>query len=146
MTNPAILLVEDEQLLRMSFALNLKRKGYVAKTTESGEQALTHLQQQSVDVLITDYLMLGMTGTELMVQAKILQPEIKVIVMSGFGESDVKKHIMNFGADSFLFKPITIDQLIKQISLVWSCNCYHKVYRKHLNSATKLTYNCFIDL
>ncbi|MCB2182365.1 MAG: response regulator [Desulfobulbaceae bacterium] len=116
MKNPRILLVEDEALLRLSLEINLKRKGLSVETAEAGGMALTALKKQPYDLLISDYIMEGMTGIELMKQARSTYPQLKVIIMTGYADLAEKEKIMQAGADGFLYKPISLDNLLETIS------------------------------
>ena len=115
MTNPNVLLVEDEQLLRMSLELNLRRNGVQVISAENGTEALVLLQQHLCELLITDYLMEGMTGIEFLQQARQQFPGIKVIVISGYAEETLKDEILKAGADRFLWKPVNMETLLKTI-------------------------------
>lgn len=115
MTNPNVLLVEDEQLLRMSLELNLRRNGVQVISAENGTEALVLLQRHLCELLITDYLMEGMTGIEFLQQARQQFPGIKVIVISGYAEEALKDEILQAGADRFLWKPVNMETLLKTI-------------------------------
>ena len=120
MTNPNVLLVEDEQLLRMSLELNLRRHGIHAMTAAEGAEALSLLQKHPCDLLITDYLMEEMTGAELLQQARQQFPGIKVIVISGYADETLKDEILQAGADRFLWKPVNLETLLETIEEVLS--------------------------
>lgn len=115
MTTKSILLVDDEKLLRLSLQVNLEGEGFEVCTADSAETALTELNNRRYDLLLTDYLMEGANGVELMQQARVLYPEIKVIVFSGFGDEYAADEILKFGADGFFCKPIDFDHLLEQI-------------------------------
>ena len=115
MRHPKILLVEDEQLLRMSLELNLRRHGIGVTTAQNGTEALSLLGQDSYKLLITDFLMEELTGSELLQQARRQLPNIKVIVISGYANEDLNDEILQSGADMFLWKPITMENLLMAI-------------------------------
>lgn len=118
MTNPNVLLVEDEQLLRMSLELNLRRHGIQTATAAGGKEALSFLQQHSCELLITDYLMAEMTGAELLQETRQQFPAIKVIVISGYADETLKEEILKAGADRFLWKPVNLETLVTAIEEV----------------------------
>ena len=118
MGKPTILLIEDESLLRQSFEWNLTIKGFDVTSTGDSGQGLALLRQRSFDLLITDYLMEGMTGIDVMKQARKIHPRIKVLVISGYADPDTEKDILDLGADGFLFKPVALNQLLEQISRI----------------------------
>lgn len=116
MTKQSILLVDDEDVLRLSLQTNLRREGFEVVSTENAETALTVLKHQSYDLLLTDYLMETVNGLELMQQAKKLYPEIKVVVFSGYADKNTVEKIIRLGADAFFCKPIGFDNLIELIT------------------------------
>ncbi|NML92851.1 ATP-binding protein [Novosphingobium olei] len=83
------LLVDDEFLVRMSTADMLTDLGYEVVEAESAEQAL-HIfdDRSSIDILITDHLMPGMTGTELIRNVRALRPSMPVLMVSGYAQID----------------------------------------------------------
>lgn len=84
-----VLLVDDEELVRLSTADMLVELGYVVTEAESAEQALKMFEEgPKPDLLVTDHLMPGMTGTDLAYQLRSLHPSLPVIIVSGYAESD----------------------------------------------------------
>jgi CheY-like chemotaxis protein len=79
-----ILLVEDEPYALEALVEMLEAEGYAVTACTSGEEALLALAQNAYDVLLTDVLMPGQNGTEVARDACIVQPSIKVILMSGY--------------------------------------------------------------
>jgi signal transduction histidine kinase len=79
-----ILLVEDEPYALEALVEMLEAEGYAVTACASGEEALIALGQHAYDVLLTDVLMPGQNGTEVARDACIVQPSIKVILMSGY--------------------------------------------------------------
>jgi len=118
LTESKILLVEDEALLRMSLELNLTRRGIKVITAKNGTEALALLQQHPCELLITDYLMEGLTGIELLQQARQQFPDIKVIVLSGYADEGIKEKILQAGANMFLWKPVAMEALFEAIKEV----------------------------
>lgn len=89
-TRPAAgvaLVVDDEELVRSSTADMLDELGYESVQAPSAADALRVLEERHVDVLVTDHLMPGMTGTELARTVRSEWPNIKVLIVSGYAES-----------------------------------------------------------
>ncbi len=118
MAKARILLVDDEELVRRSLEANLKREGFEMASASSAEEALSRMQQFPCDLLLTDYLMEGMTGIDLLKKAKELYPQVKVIVFSGYEEKDSAEEILRLGANCFLCKPIDFEELLARIDEV----------------------------
>jgi len=81
-----ILLVDDEELVRHGTAEMLGEMGHEVVQAGSGAQALRLLRAGCYDVLVSDYLMPGMTGMELATEARLNVPGLPVLLISGFGE------------------------------------------------------------
>lgn len=118
MSRQSLLIVDDEKLICKAVKVNLESSGFEVGTAESAESALTALKERPYDLLLTDYLMEEVNGVELMLQARELYPEIKVIVSSGFVEEVVVEEILRLGADGFLRKPFNLTDLLERISEV----------------------------
>jgi CheY-like chemotaxis protein len=81
------LLVDDEELVRASTSEMLSELGYVVTEAASAEEALRHIDNGlAADVVVTDHLMPGLTGTEFARVLKERQPAAKVLVISGYAE------------------------------------------------------------
>ena len=81
----AILLVDDEDLVRMATAEMLREMGHHVTEAESGAAALAQIASgDPFDLLITDYLMPGMRGSELVEEVRVRRPDLKVLLMTGY--------------------------------------------------------------
>jgi PAS domain S-box-containing protein len=84
-----VLLVDDEQLVRASTAEMLADLGYRVVEAENAEEALRKLDEEiQVEILVTDHLMPGMTGTELVAAARRRHPRLPVLIISGYAEAE----------------------------------------------------------
>ncbi|WP_340265879.1 hybrid sensor histidine kinase/response regulator [Sphingobium mellinum] len=82
------IVVDDEDLVRASTAHMLGELGYTVVEAHSGEEALTLLDaSDEIDLLVTDHLMPGITGTDLATKFQALRPGVRVLVVSGYAES-----------------------------------------------------------
>lgn len=109
----SILLVEDEDPVRMFGARALRSKGYRVTEARTGQAALALLDQQDepFDLLITDVVMPEMDGPALIEHVRGTRPEIRVICISGYAESTFRDKLSEFGDLHFLAKPFTLQQL-----------------------------------
>ena len=84
-----VLLVDDEELVRMSTATMLSDLGFRVLEAASGEEAMRMIREGvKADVLVTDHLMPGMTGTELARAVREMRPDVRVLIISGYAELD----------------------------------------------------------
>ena len=100
MTKPVILCVDDEEIPRTVRALVLKKHDYEVIDVDSGKEALERLATHQFDLVLTDQLMPGMTGTELARQIKASMPSMPVVIISGVNEVPAGASI----ADRFISK------------------------------------------
>jgi len=121
MQNPGtILVVENGEILRPLICEILRKEGYNVLEAQDGDEALLVWQryQGPIDLVLTDVVMPNMSGKELAEHLRSLQPEIKVIYMSGY-ESSILSTGNKFGSDAvFLqkpFRPIELSEKIREI-------------------------------
>ncbi len=112
-----ILLVEDEDPVRVFSARALRNKGYVVHEARSGEEALAHIAENtdSVDLLITDVVMPKMDGPTLIRRVREVLPDIQIICISGYAEDRFRQHIDFGDAIHFLAKPFSLKQLASKV-------------------------------
>ncbi len=100
-----VLLVDDEPYVTEIIGRILSQAKVEPIAASSGEEALHLLRNHSVDLVITDILMPGMSGLELLEKIKELYPTLPVIVLTAHGDFYVAKEALNRGAFYFLTKP-----------------------------------------
>jgi len=110
-----ILVVDDDPHMRESVSLLLNASGHDVVTAENAGQALEKLKQASVDVVLTDIRMPGISGVELTERIHKLNPEVPVILMTAYAEMDVSVDAIHKGAFDFIIKPYKPDYLIHSI-------------------------------
>lgn len=112
---PKILLVDDEDGVRLVVSRVLKTKGFLVTECANAEQALDELNQHDdFDLLLTDMIMPGIDGETLIKKAKEAYPRIKTILMSGYSE-DLSHHISDENAQNFILKPFELNQLLEKV-------------------------------
>jgi CheY-like chemotaxis protein len=110
-----VLLVDDETLLLMLLKEIITQLGYNPILAANGHQALEKLSQTTVDLVITDVQMPGLSGIELLQRVKAMQPEIPVLLLSGSNPVAIQKAADRYHADAFLPKPFKFAQLTENI-------------------------------
>ena len=101
-----ILVVDDEQGILDSLFRIFGREGYQVLTASDGRQALDLLRRQAVKVLLTDLVMPGVSGTDLLKAAKAVSPETEVVLMTAYGTVENAVEAMKQGAYDFVTKPL----------------------------------------
>lgn len=105
MDQPSVLLVDDDRSTLQLCQRILTRGGFTVTALSDPRQALTLLDETSVDMLITDIRMPVMDGFELIDSAKLRQPDMAVMVMTGFGSVETAIQAVHRGADGLILKP-----------------------------------------
>ncbi|MBL0337865.1 MAG: response regulator [Rhodospirillaceae bacterium] len=115
-----ILLVEDEDAVRIFSARALRNKGYQVIEARSGEAALEIIKQQvaPIDLLVSDVMMPQMDGPTLIREAHKIIPDLKVIFISGYAEDSFRQRLQNDQGIQFLPKPFSLKQLAEKVQNV----------------------------
>lgn len=106
-----ILVAEDEPIMQKTIALRLKKDGYEVLTTDNGREAIELISAHAPDVIITDIMMPYATGLEIVSMVKQLPKKIPIIVLSAMGQENVVLEAFNLGADDFISKPFSPNEL-----------------------------------
>ena len=106
-----ILVVDDDSLVRETFAAILSDEGYEVDCADSATNALMLLSQAAYDVMLCDMFMPDQNGLELLHKTHLLYPDIPVILITGHGSVDMARNALNQGASDFLTKPCNRGEL-----------------------------------
>lgn len=116
--NKKILVAEDNELILASTVFMLRENGYSVKTAISGYQALDALKEEDFDMLLTDFLMYGMNGVQLIQKIREDGNSMKIFMMSATPELIIAKELKSLKILAILRKPFSQQQLLD----VLSCN------------------------
>ena len=115
MTGVKVLIVDDEAVIRKGLRRVMEGRGYQAETSESGFDAIEKLQNAPFNIVITDLKMPGMDGIEVLKAIKILQPDVPVIIITGYSTVDTAVDAMKHGAFDYISKPFTPEQMTEMV-------------------------------
>ncbi len=107
-----VLVVEDDEEMRRLLEDELREAGYEVLTAGSGSEGLERLGRAEVDVVVTDMMMPGMKGSELLAEVRARDPEVPVVIITAFGSIDSAVDAMRAGAYRYVAKPFRIEQLL----------------------------------
>jgi DNA-binding NtrC family response regulator len=110
----SILIVEDEETLRESLKRMLSKSGFSVDTTDSAENALEIIDNNSFDVIISDIILPGIDGIQLMTKIRKEQPEQMFIVMTAYASLETAIRALRAGAYDYILKPVMHEE-IKQV-------------------------------
>ncbi len=108
----SILIVDDEEVVRLSHARVLSTPYCQVETAGNGAEALHALERQSFDVVLLDLRMPEMGGLEVLRVIKERWPESEVVVITGYASIETAKEAVRLGAYDYLAKPLDPDQVI----------------------------------
>lgn len=110
-----LLIVEDEALKRATLDIELTAAGYRVLQVPDPLTALQYLEEQPIDVVITDWRMPEMDGMQLLDRIKDRWPQVHVILMTAYSSVDSAVQAIKNGAYDYLSKPFTTDVLIQRL-------------------------------
>lgn len=107
----SVLVVDDERSMRDFLKILLEKEGHRVCTADNGNNGITILADQDIDVVISDIRMPGMTGIELLEAIKEQSPEMPVIMITAFASPDDAVMAMKNGAFDYISKPFNVDEI-----------------------------------
>ena len=107
-----ILLVEDDDSLRLTQAMYLEREGFQVTAVGSGAEAVNRIAVDQYQAVVTDLRLDEVDGLEVLAAVKRRSPETEVILITGFGSVDTAVEAMKSGAYDYLTKPVDPDDLV----------------------------------
>jgi CheY-like chemotaxis protein len=117
MSTPCVLLVDDQRDIVRLLHSTLQTLGHQLDIVDapSGEEALLEASRRKVDLLVSDYLLPGISGVELMRKIKVRSPDLKVIFISGMTERKARDEMLNAGAVAIFDKPIPLADFLDAV-------------------------------
>jgi two-component system response regulator (stage 0 sporulation protein F) len=106
-----ILIVDDQFGIRILLNEVFQKEGYETFQAANGVQALDILQKHTPDLVLLDMKIPGMDGIEILKRMKRIDPEIRVIIMTAYGELDMIQEAKDLGAITHFAKPFDIDDI-----------------------------------
>ncbi len=112
--DPHILIVDDEASIRLTFEMFLAREGYGSiKTASTLKEALTAIQNHTFDLIISDIVLEGERGTDLLRKIREAGIECPVVMITGFPNLDTAAEAVRHGAFDYISKPVNKETLLK---------------------------------
>ena len=111
-----ILIVDDDMALCKTISHILKAEGYYIKIAYDGESALNKLKDERFNLMIVDYNLNAKNGLQVMEESKQINPSLITIMISAYGNKQVRAKAKELGTYSFLNKPFNIMKLIKTVN------------------------------
>src|SRR5689334_13891510 len=112
---PTVLITDDERSNLTSLERIFQREGCRTLLAEDGQQALELCRKHRVDVVLTDLMLPGMSGVDLLRALKTVSPDAEVVVMTAYGTVEKAVEAMREGAYDFVEKPLKRMQIVKTV-------------------------------
>jgi DNA-binding NtrC family response regulator len=119
MKSEEIIVIEDNDTMRLGIADSLKREGYKVTAFENGIEALKKFQFSPAVLAIIDLKMEPMNGIEVLSKLKEINPSTEVLMISAYGTVEDAVKAMKLGASDFLTKPFSPDELRIRVNKIW---------------------------
>jgi DNA-binding response OmpR family regulator len=113
-----ILITEDDEKMRNGLVELLTGEGYQVDYAENGQAGIEKIRKNNYHAVLTDLIMPVMGGMEFLIEAKRLNPNIKVILITAFGTVDNAVDVMKAGASDYITKPFKIGEVQTKIKKV----------------------------
>jgi DNA-binding NtrC family response regulator len=108
---PRVLVVDDDPNILSAFEDFLRREHCAMISASSAEEAMERIEEYHFDLLITDIRLRHQSGVTFFMQAKALQPNIPVIVITGYPDLVSEAELKLYGADYFFLKPLELNRI-----------------------------------
>jgi DNA-binding response OmpR family regulator len=110
-----ILVIEDEARILAFVARALRAEGFTVGVANDGEEGLVLALAYPYDLVVLDLLLPGIDGLELLRELRARKPELPVLILSARSDLDTKLRGFELGADDYLAKPFSLDELIARV-------------------------------
>ncbi len=140
-----ILIVDDEETIRTILARFIARQGFQHDCASSGDEALELLELNDYDFVITDLMMPGTDGLELLQKIKVMKRDIPVAIITGFGTLDRAIQAIRHGAVDFIKKPFDFGRISQLMAKVFERRKREASYQEALGLLTSGTFALYND-
>ncbi len=110
-----ILIVDDEDVARLTLAEILRLEGYEIQSVSNGEAAVEALRCEPFDIMVLDLKMAGMSGIDVLRTVVDKLPELSVIVLTAYGTIDTAIQAIRYRVHDYLLKPVSPEQVLESI-------------------------------
>lgn len=106
-----VLIAEDDELMLRTLEMRLKKDGHEVIVARDGRDALNRIDDSNPDLVISDIMMPYSSGMEIVAALRSRENYIPIIILSGMGQEDVVLEAFQLGADDFITKPFSPNEL-----------------------------------
>ena len=113
-----ILVVDDQFSDRETLKVILEDKGYKVATAQDGSEAIEMVKSRHYDIIFLDVKLPGMDGVETFEKVKRIDPEVTVIIMTGYIEENLAKKVVSEGAYTCIYKPFDMEKVLELVESI----------------------------
>jgi putative nucleotidyltransferase with HDIG domain len=114
--NEHILIVDDEEMIRGLLSSALEQEAFICHQASNVDEAFKLLGEQEVDLVISDIMMPGRSGVELLRDLKKVNPDIAVLMITGLSDMNTAMECVHLGADDYITKPFGINRVVLTVN------------------------------
>jgi DNA-binding NtrC family response regulator len=111
-----LLLVDDEEIILTTIGKDLRGDGFDVVTCNSGASAIQLMQDSHFDIVLTDLMMENIDGVAVLKKAKELNPDVIVILITGYGSLASAVNALRLGANDYLLKPCNRTEMLMRVN------------------------------
>lgn len=141
MPSNRILVVDDDYASRLMLQKALEQNGYQVSLASNGQDALQMLRKEPFDMVLTDLIMQGLSGLDLLGQVKELESDIATMLLTGHASIETAIQAVRLGASDYMLKPINLEELKIRVKRAFE---RQELERRLYEAERKLTYNATI--
>jgi DNA-binding response OmpR family regulator len=113
-----ILIIEDDNAIRIGVCDALESNGYAVTGVETGERGLSEIHASAFDLVLLDVVLPGQDGMQVLPQIRELRPSLPVIMMTARGDVQDRVRGLDLGADDYVVKPFNVRELLARVEAV----------------------------
>jgi DNA-binding NtrC family response regulator len=136
----SVIIIDDEAAIRESLETLLQFEGYTVESSETGEEGLAKLAEQSFDLVLLDFALPDRNGLEILADIRAFDPHLAVIMITAYGTVDNAVRAMQNGATNFIQKPWDNEKLLADVRAAVARRRAEEE-NEHLKRALKQRYN-----
>ncbi|MGH7393325.1 MAG: response regulator, partial [Candidatus Rokuibacteriota bacterium] len=111
----SILVVDDDTPIRDLLEISLQMTGCSVRAAGSGEEALELIHRERFDLIVSDIVLPGMSGLQVLQRARAVDPTVLVVLVTGYATVETAVEALRYGAEDYVVKPFEVDTLRRRI-------------------------------
>ncbi len=115
---PTVLVVDDDPALQTLFKQFLKKAGFGRIVVGSGAEAIAYAEKQTFDLVFLDLKLPDIGGDELYAKLKAMHPDLPIVIITGYPDSEILSKILSSGPVTVIKKPIEFEQLNRTVKIL----------------------------